>query len=277
MDKNIHFLESIPPEALKLTLVNDPFIQKQHRDYWSIENLTVDEFDLIICMSGCAKFTIEDRSFMLTEGRAFLVPPGRLFSAEHIGEDFFIAIAQHFDLKVFGELDFFKMIKYEDVLTFSDWDYIKSTINRFKGLITNQKKKFEQHSLFNIIIQEFIYDSFISSNIDNSKDYAFIFQMLEFINNNLREKDILHDALKFSPYSSDYTSRKFKKIIGYAPKQYIITTKLNLARNLLLQNSTIKETAYQCGFDDELYFSRLFKKYLKISPREYRKQNFMLQ
>lgn len=276
MDKNAHFLQNIPPEALNLTLVNDPFIQKQHRDYWSIDNMKVNEYDLIICLSGQAEFKIGTNEFLLSEGSAFLIPPNDPISAKHIGDDFFIAVAQHFELKIFNELDFFKMINYFEVIQFSDWTYIKTTLNRFKSLVSQKIKKFEQHSLFNIILQEFIYDSFKSSNIDKSKDYAFIFQMIDSINSNIREKDVLNLALKFSPYSSDYTTRKFKKIIGYAPKQYIIKTKLNLARNLLEQDITIKETAFHCGFSDELYFSRVFKKYLKISPREYRKQQFIL-
>lgn len=276
MDKTGHFLENIPPESLHLTLFNEPFVQKQHRDYWSIDNMMINEYDLIICMSGTAEFSIEDRNFVLDEGSAFLIPPGSPFSAVHIGDDFFIAVAQHFELKIFSELDFFKMINYKEVTKFSDWNYTKNTLNRFKRLISEQTKKFEQHSLFNIILQEFIYDSFISSNIDNSKDFAFIFEMLDSINNNIREKDVLAIALEYSPYSSDYTTRKFKKIIGDAPKKYIIKTKLNLARNLLQQDVTIKETAFNCGFNDELYFSRIFKKYLKISPREYKKQQLIL-
>lgn len=276
MDKNRHFLENIPPEALNLTLINDPFIQKQHRDYWSIDNMKINEYDLIICIGGAAEFKLEDKIFTLSEGSALLIPPKVPINAKHIGDDFFIAVAQHFDLKIFNELDFFKLIDYKYVIDFTDWDFIKTILNRFKRLITSQSKKFEQHSLFITIINEFIYDSYISSNINNSDDFIFIFEMLECINNNIKDKDLLSKALKFSPYGSDYTTRKFKKIIGKAPKQYIIQTKLNFATNLLLQDKTIKEVAYTCGFNDELYFSRVFKKYLKISPREYRKQQFIL-
>lgn len=276
MDKNDRLLDYIPPEALNLTLRNDPYFQKQHRDYWSIDNLIFNEYDLIICISGSAKFSINGKSFIMDEGSVFLVPPKTPISAEHIGYDYFVAVAQHFNLKIFGELDFFKMINYNNVQNFSDWEYIQKTLERYKYLTSKRIKKFEQHSLFSIILHEYIYDSYINSNIDKTRDYAFIFQMLSCIQNHLQDKDVLNKALIFSPYSSDYTSRKFKKIIGYAPKQYIIQTRLNLARNLLLQDRTIKETAYQCGFHDELYFSRIFKKYIRLSPRDYQKQHVPL-
>lgn len=276
MDKNVNFLDSIPPESLNLTLTNEPFFQNQHRDYWNIENMMVTEYDFIICIAGCAEFYINDETILLTEGSALLVPPNRPFSAEHKGDDYFVAVAQHFELKVFGDLDFFKLIKYSNYLSFSNWDYIKTVLVRYKDLSSSQTRKFEQHALFNIILSQFIYAAFRFSQIDRSRDYAFIFQMLDHIQNHFIKEDVLQTALQFSPYSRDYTSKKFRKVIGYSPKQYIIKTRLNFARNLLLQDITIKEAAYQCGFNDELYFSRIFKKYIHMSPKEYRKQHFIL-
>jgi AraC-like DNA-binding protein len=41
-------------------------------------------------------------------------------------------------------------------------------------------------------------------------------------------------------------------------------------REIYLTNKNIKEIAYELGFNDEYYFSRLFKKYTHISPKQYR-------
>ncbi len=49
--------------------------------------------------------------------------------------------------------------------------------------------------------------------------------------------------------------------------------KIALAKNkLFLTNTPIKEIAFQIGFNDPLYFSRIFKKYCEVSPKEFRKQ-----
>jgi len=79
--------------------------------------------------------------------------------------------------------------------------------------------------------------------------------------------------LKISPYSRDYTSRVFKKRIGLPLKQYILKNRITLSRSFLLQDFPVKAVAYQCGFSDELYFSRLFKKHMLLSPTEFRKQH----
>jgi YesN/AraC family two-component response regulator len=41
-------------------------------------------------------------------------------------------------------------------------------------------------------------------------------------------------------------------------------------RELFLTNKSIKEVAYELGYDDEYYFSRFFKKNANISPQLYR-------
>jgi len=49
--------------------------------------------------------------------------------------------------------------------------------------------------------------------------------------------------------------------------------KIAVAKNkLFLTNTPIKEISYQVGFNDPLYFSRVFKKYSNVSPKEFRNQ-----
>jgi AraC-like DNA-binding protein len=42
-------------------------------------------------------------------------------------------------------------------------------------------------------------------------------------------------------------------------------------RELYLTNKSVKEVAFELGYEDEFYFSRFFKKNVNISPQEYRK------
>ncbi len=49
--------------------------------------------------------------------------------------------------------------------------------------------------------------------------------------------------------------------------------KIATAKNkLFLTNFPIKDIAYEVGYNDPLYFTRVFKKYSGVSPKDFRKQ-----
>ena len=67
--------------------------------------------------------------------------------------------------------------------------------------------------------------------------------------------------------------RKFKQITGTTPKQYKAYILITKACHLLATSSlNVSETAYILGFDDALYFSRLFKKHTGQPPQKYKMQ-----
>lgn len=79
--------------------------------------------------------------------------------------------------------------------------------------------------------------------------------------------------LKTLPLSEDYLKRKFKKQYGVTPHDYLIKIRLERAKMMLSSvnrfDYTVKSVALSCGFNDPLYFSRLFKKRFNMSPLAY--------
>ena len=56
--------------------------------------------------------------------------------------------------------------------------------------------------------------------------------------------------------------------IGFS--KYLNQLRIKHAYDLISQNMTsVSEIAYNCGFSDSLYFSKVFKKITGISPTEY--------
>jgi AraC-like DNA-binding protein len=65
----------------------------------------------------------------------------------------------------------------------------------------------------------------------------------------------------------------FKKYLNKSPIQFLISTRMKLAEQLLKNtNYTIKEIAAQCGYCNQLYFSNVFHEHYGCSPKEYRKK-----
>ena len=66
--------------------------------------------------------------------------------------------------------------------------------------------------------------------------------------------------------------RNFKTVMKVSPMQHIIRQRIFNAKILLTSTDhNISEVAFAVGYDNPLYFSRLFRKYTGQSPTEYRK------
>ena len=74
--------------------------------------------------------------------------------------------------------------------------------------------------------------------------------------------------LNISPNAlAKITKNHFNKTLTNLITERII---IEAKRELYLTNKSIKEIAYELGYDDEFYFSRFFKKNTDISPKVYR-------
>ncbi len=73
-------------------------------------------------------------------------------------------------------------------------------------------------------------------------------------------------------YNADYLSAAFKKATGHSLVHFINKTRIDISKALITDyNVSIKEAAYSCGFPDEKYFMKTFKKYEDMTPSQYKK------
>lgn len=87
----------------------------------------------------------------------------------------------------------------------------------------------------------------------------------------------LEDSIKKLPLNYDYVRKLFKKETGITPHEYLINSRMQLARDLIASgmgnrysNYSVGQIAEACGFAEPLYFSRVFKKHYGIAPTEAR-------
>lgn len=96
-------------------------------------------------------------------------------------------------------------------------------------------------------------------------------QALSYIQNNYNRKISLASVAEHVGLSSGYLCRIFKEETSVSINAYINNLRMMKAGELLKdKNSYIKEVAVSVGFEDQLYFSRQFKRYYGATPSEYR-------
>ncbi|TMX47112.1 AraC family transcriptional regulator [Vibrio sp. Hep-1b-8] len=97
-------------------------------------------------------------------------------------------------------------------------------------------------------------------------------EMLRYIDKNLSRTIREEDVAEYCHYSVTYFSKFFHKTIGVSFRDYLTLKRINLAKQLLTneRKEKISFIAFQCGYNDVSYFSRIFKKKTGISPAVYR-------
>lgn len=86
----------------------------------------------------------------------------------------------------------------------------------------------------------------------------------------------LDEAVRQMPFHYDYLRKLFKKEMGLTPLEYMTRLRMKKAESLLSamwsREHSVAEVARMCGYDDALYFSRVFKKTFGCSPSAFGKQ-----
>mgnify|MGYP000013614795 FL=1 len=88
---------------------------------------------------------------------------------------------------------------------------------------------------------------------------------------NLDKQLTLEDMAKSVNYSPTYLSTLFTQKSGMSPINYFNQLKIQKACQLLdFTDKKAKEIAFELAFNDPYYFSKVFTKYMHMSPKEYR-------
>lgn len=135
-----------------------------------------------------------------------------------------------------------------------------------------------KQTLANASLLELIYHiSNASTQTEHTRSSDIITETLAYININYNKQLTLDELAKKAGYSKSRFSHLFFETVGTSPIKYQNDIRLKTSCELLHStNLTITEIAQSCGFNDSLYFTRIFKKKYKTSPTQYRLsiQNF---
>ncbi len=111
-------------------------------------------------------------------------------------------------------------------------------------------------------------------NFDQMRHANIVHQCIQYINTHYSEKITL-ESLSYQVYlSPTYLSRVFRQETGETVTEYITRVRIDRSKELLRHKSmSIATVAQLVGFEDQSYFTRVFKKRVSISPLRYREKH----
>lgn len=244
------------------------------------------EVELLYILEGKATLTINHRVYEIKEKDFVWIPVNQMHMV--VGDTIhpfrFVAIVFHPDLissfanDIVQQKYISSLLKWEYAYTpvFHKDSVLKSCMNRLKDLWEKKESGYELYiksCLYEIICHLYGMIKGTQVNIQESNDYRItqIKQMISYIQKHYDENISLDFLAKYFSLSKGHICRIFKDMTNMTVIDYLNYYRINRCVQLLLESdATIASIAESVGFHNISYFNRTFKKYMHLSPKEYR-------
>ncbi len=107
----------------------------------------------------------------------------------------------------------------------------------------------------------------------DSRHSAAIRSCIDYIEKHYHEHITLESVARLVYLSESYLSRIFHSETGQSFKEYLNSVRVEHSKELLLEEKIrIADIASEVGFEDQSYFTKVFKKYVGVTPNRYRER-----
>lgn len=244
----------------------------------------IDQYKVFWIKEGKGKYNIDFKSYYFEDGVLFFLSPGQVFSvdSEKIKEAYQLSFTRDFyciqthDAEVSCNGVLFNNI-YETPFVIPS----EKEIQKLDFILQNLIEEFElketaQYDMLQSLLKQFIvYSVRIKKEKDVVKENAETKIFKDFsllVEQNFK---MIHQVTEYAyrlGLSPKSLTKHFQKIGTETPSDFIKNRVITEAKRLLLYtDNSIKEIAFDLGFNDPAYFSRFFTKATGQSPKQFKK------
>lgn len=238
--------------------------------HWKV--ISRNKHQLLFINRGKGQLTIDGQHFHAETGDAFFLAPGKTIEGQSADSELlqFYVTEYAYELK-----------KHEMAASiFPQKISVRNTaslINLHEQMIDKQGslnplKQWRQRILFQELLYSIIADMQLQT--ESGEMSAVIQRIVSYINEHFTENISVKSLAALFGLSPTNFSKIFKTHSGMKPIEYITLLRMKRAKDLLIAKQRLKTVARSVGYNDELYFSRIFKKTVGVPPTIYVKKPY---
>lgn len=240
---------------------------------------TYQKFVIHVVDSGQGVYEINNQIHHLTKNDGFIVRSNQKVKYYGIQDDpwknYWVGIsgrhlASYIDLTI---------LKNQDVLSFTADSRVAAIIKEICYFTKETTEDLNNFVWYKFKVYELLYHltkEFADHNYSlelPQRSYAEV--AYDYIATNYNKNLTVVDVADFIGISRSYLYRLFKEKYDVAPQEFLLEKRLHSASKLLETTSdSIYEISQQVGYDNQLLFSKNFRKHYGLSPSKYRKVKF---
>lgn len=255
--------------------------------FYSGERMLYDYYFLYV-HKGRGIILIGDNEYTAVTGDLFYCPPGVVNSIRADNSDPFLLTGINFDFtqnhrknKLLYPIqrELFEPDCVTEYVQFTDFEGFPDRINlandtNIRELIYNMLRQYKEQKRFWELSTAGMLQTFIASIVQRiirksvrGKEASKGDEIIRFLIENYMQKITNQTIARRFHYHPDHINRIVYSYTGMTLKQYIIDLRIRAAIDLLLHtDADISEIAFNVGYENVYYFSRIFKKKTGYAP-----------
>ena len=228
--------------------------------------------------TSCIEYVISGKGFINTKNSSFIVEAGDTYMLhENEYQDYYSDTTNPMEkiwINFHGILarDIIKIYNINNVILFKNTDTYDMINNLHNICKSSEDPYFLQAETFAYFSK--IIHFLASKHKQTQRLLSPIDEVRSYIDLHITDHIQIEKLAQIAHLTPEHTIRLFKKEYGATPHQYILDTKINLAKIML--NSSDKKIEYiaeQLGFSSSANFSAAFTKKIGVPPTAFRKNN----
>ena len=265
-------LQDIFFSNLNAVINNGGFICIKPQTSWYVDWHRFNQHKFYYITKGSCTIGIEEKEYIACAGDWFFIPANTLHYYNVHNEEDFEKFWVHFDIYPM-DADLFQILELPYCIHIEGEEDVPKLFADLSGRITDTltDKLYSKADLLQLIAR-YITLAQKSNVIVKGKDDDRLDDILRYINDNLDKSLTLNMLSDFWHLHPNHFIRYFKDKTGQTPMYYIRCRRMDKAKRLLEETDlSIAEIMQKIGFEEVGYFSKQFKNFYSMSPREYRK------
>lgn len=211
---------------------------------------------LAIRIKGNANFTTGNHAVSVLEKDVLYIPQGLGYITEYTDTEIFFF---HFrTLNTDKNLEVYSPKNKEEILKLF-----------ILAKEAHQSKEPERNAEIYFYFYKILSEIKLNEASFNKPDY--LISAVNYMQKNFTKSDLsVAEICKKNLISETAFRKEFLKSYHCSPLDYITDLRLNYAISLIVDGCSVRDAAFVSGYNDEKYFSRIFKKKLRKTPSEYK-------
>lgn len=126
-----------------------------------------------------------------------------------------------------------------------------------------------QESVIEGLLHFLLANAFAGLELAPQREHDAVRQVKEYLHAHFTEKITLNDLAHLTQFNRAYLIRVFRQATGLPPYKYVLQLRVERAKQLLAGGMAAGDVAPEVGFADQSHLTRLFKRFVGTTPRQY--------